>query len=287
MNKTIKENVRGAIADMKVKISRDTKHVYRNNETGEMLQGVSTVSSIIPKDWLAAWGAKECVKFLGYSDYENDFSIAEQTLAKIKEITDPKKFVELLKEAKGAASRKSKQAMVDGTSGHKWIEEHIESLLSGTALSPIPVNTTLERPLTQFLEWEAKEVDYWIASEALVTRLDKSYAGQLDAIYMSKIDNKLTLCDFKFASFVSDEYALQTAGYAYCFEPYGIKIDKRIILRLPKTLETEMWNEKEFKYYKVPNNIEAYEIKTPYQGDVNAFCAALIVKSWINFVTKK
>ena len=34
------------------------KHVYRVKATDEWLQGVSSVSSIVPKDWLSAWGGK-------------------------------------------------------------------------------------------------------------------------------------------------------------------------------------------------------------------------------------
>lgn len=280
----MKTKVLLAIADMKLKISRDTKHIYRNNETGEMLQGVSTVSSIIPKDWLAAWGAKEAVKALGYSDYK-DREVAFQMWTKIKGCENVDSYVNILKEAKGASSRKSKQAMVDGTRGHKWLEDYIESRITNSALLQLPVNTPLERPLTQFLEWEKKEVDYWIASEALVINPEKRYAGQLDAIYMSKT-GELTLCDFKFASHISEEYYLQTAGYQACFEPYGINFDKRVIIRLPKTLEMEEWNEKTYTYSKVPNNIETKTVPTLYKGDRDAFFAALIVKGWINYVTK-
>ena len=57
------EQVRSAILDMmdKVKfIDNDKKkHYYEEIKTGIKLQGVSTVSSIIPKDWLSAWGARK------------------------------------------------------------------------------------------------------------------------------------------------------------------------------------------------------------------------------------
>lgn len=283
----IKQKVQDAIKDMKSKIDRDSKHIYRNSETGDMLQGVTTVSSIIPKDWLAAWGAKEAVKFLGYSDYVDDNARKYLTdiWEKIKSFKTVQEYHELLKESKGASSRKSKKALVDGTSGHKWLEDYVQAKITAKELPSIPVNTSLERPIKQFLEWENKEVAYWIASEALVNRLDKRYAGQLDAIYMSKF-GKLCLCDFKFASNISEEYYLQTAGYRACFEPYDITFDERVIIRLPKTLEREEWNTAEFKYEKVPNNIEVKVVPTPYIGDREAFFAALIVKGWINYAVK-
>lgn len=280
----IKQKVQGALADMRSKIDRDPKHIYRNSETGEMLQGVSTVSSIIPKDWLAAWGAKEAVKALGYSDYP-DLTFAIEIFEKIKSCGSVQKYVEILKDAKGAQARKSKKAMIDGTEGHKWLEDYVQAKISAKELPNISTGL-LERPIKQFLEWESQEVDYWIASEALVTRLDKRYAGQLDAIYMSK-KGELSLCDFKFASNISEEYYLQTGGYAATFEPYEIIFDKRVIIRLPKTLEKEEWDTKEFKYKMILNNVEIKVVPTPYVGDREAFFAALVVKGWINYACPK
>lgn len=310
----MKEKIQLAIKDMESKIERDSKHVYRNVETGGRLQGVSTVSSIIPKDWLAAWGAKEAVKFLGYSDYEGDiypaiekmieigkiykdFGFAIQSIDQNNKMSEEQlssekakvqseyalKYIAILKEAKGASTRKSKKAMVDGTLGHSWLETYVESKIYAKEPPILPISTPLERPIKQFLEWESKEVDYWIASEALVCNLEKAYAGQLDAIYMSK-SGELTLADFKFASNISEDYYLQCAGYQACFEKYGIKFDKRVIIRLPKTLEKEDWVN--FKYVKVPNNIEVKVVPTNYEADRDVFYACLPVKAWINYIEK-
>ena len=279
----ITQQIQDAILDMASRIERDSEHIYRNKETGEMLQGVSTVSSIVPKDWLSAWGAKEAVKALGYSDYEND---VENALIKWKDIKDCEKvedYIKILKEAKGAHARKSKKAMVDGTKGHSWLQSFVEARINGDTLPQLP-GDALERPLMQFLEWETS-VDYWVASEALICNLEKSYGGQLDAICVLKT-GELCLIDFKFSSHISEDYYLQTGGYAACFEKYGILFDKRIIIRLPKTLEKEEWDTHEFKYKKVPNNIDIFTVKTQYIGDREAFYAALIVKKWINYVTK-
>lgn len=277
----LKQKIIEAIADMESKIKRDKKHVYTTKDTGLKLQGVSTVSSIVPKDWLAAWGAKEAVKALGYTDYEN-MELAASILEKIKKM-DPERYVAFLKEAKGAHARKSKQALVDGKLGHQWIEDFIKAKINRTLLPDIPLDTPLERPLLQFVEWAENEVDYWIASEALVCRLDKGYAGQLDGIYMSK-KGKLVLADAKFATHISEDYILQESGYCDCFEPYGIKFDERVIIRLPKTLETEVYEN--FTYKMVPNNIEIKFWETDYDMDVKAFGAALVVKKWINLVVK-
>ncbi len=277
----IKEKIYDAIADMKTKVGRDSKHIYRDTESGLMYQGVSSVSSIVPKDWLAAWGAKEAVKALGYSDY-SDVELALIKWEEIKDCDTVEDYIKILKDAKGASTRKSKKAMVDGTAGHLWLEKLVEARLNGSEVPVIP-NKELERPLEQFLKWEVLNVNHWIASECIVVRPDKSYAGQLDAICMLK-NGKLALIDFKFASNISEDYFLQCAGYAACFEPYGILFDTRIIIRLPKTLEKDEW--KDYQYVKVPNDIEVMDVPTSYEIDRDAFFHALYVKGWINYVTK-
>lgn len=123
----MKERILEAIKDMGRRVTFVTKPRHYETLDGVWLQGVSIVSSIVPKDWLSAWGAKEAVKFLGYSDYEGDIKLAEETMKKISSMKTPKEFIEFLKEAKGASGRKSKTALVDGKAGHLWIQKFIEA----------------------------------------------------------------------------------------------------------------------------------------------------------------
>ena len=281
----IKEKIQDAIKDMYTRVVfEEDGHTYKRVSDGAWLQGVSTVSSIVPKDWLSAWGSKEAVKFLGYSDYEEDTEKAAQVLDAIRGLDVPG-YLLLLKEAKGAAFRKSKEALVDGKTGHKWLEDYVLAQIRGEFPPMVPDGGNLIRPIQQFLGWEKENVKEWIASEARVAYPEKMYAGTLDALAILK-GGKLALIDFKFASHISEEYALQLAGYAATFEPYGIKFDQRIILRLPKTLEMDEWDPKTRKYSKVENTLEARVISTDYELDKEAFFAALVVKRWINVVTK-
>ncbi len=280
MNSELVNKIHEAILDMmKRVIYEDKKHTYRDKKTGDWLQGVSSVSSIVPKDWLSAWGAKEAVKFLGYSDYEGDYDRAREVITQIVN-SDLKGYIALLKEAKGASGRKGKTAMLDGKKGHAWLETYVLAKIRNTLIPELP-GGALDRPLQQFLAWEKENIDYWILSEARVAYPEKKYAGTLDALAMMK-DGKLAIIDFKFASHISEDYYLQTAGYQACFEPYGIKIDKRIIIRLPKTLEKEEWNPKTFKYSMVENNLEVELVKTSYEFDRDVFFHALPVKQWCN-----
>lgn len=282
--KQLIEKIHNAILDMMNRVVYDDKgHTYKDVKTGAWLQGVSTVSSIVPKDWLSAWGAKEAVKALGYSDYEGDTAKAEEMLVKIKACETPEEYIKILKDAKGASRTKSKEALVDGKAGHALLESYVKAKIRNTKLPEIPTDN-LKRPVEQFIEWESENIDQWVLSEARVAYPEKGYAGTLDAMAFMK-NGPLAIIDFKFASRISEDYFLQTAGYAAPFEPYGINIDQRVILRLPKTLTKEEWNEKEHKYEIKDNNIQSVVVPTSYQIDRDVFFHCLPLKSWINTVT--
>lgn len=283
-NKQLIDKIHEAVLDMMANVKMDKKHIYTNIKTGEWYQGVSEVSSIIPKEWLSAWGAKEAVKALGYSDYEGDTELAEQTMKKIINLKTPEEFIAMLKEAKGASFRKSKEALIDGKAGHEWLEEYVKAKIRGRELPVIPEDN-LKRPLTQFVEWERENIDCWILSEAIVSSSEKKFAGTLDGLAMMKT-GKLAIIDFKFASHISEDYYLQTAGYKYPFEKYEIDIQDRIIVRLPKTIEMDEWDEKTRTYKKVENVIEVYVVPTDYKLDIDTFFHCLPVKQWINLMLK-
>lgn len=273
--------VRAAVLEMEARVIYDDEsHTYKDRVTGEWYQGVSKVSSIVPKDWLSAWGAKEAVKALGYSDYEGDTALASEILEKARACKTPEEWIAILKDAKGASGRKSKTALIDGKEGHAWLESFVKARIAGLAAPELPEGP-LERPVKQFLAWEKDAVDYWILSEARVCNPEKKYAGTLDALAMMK-SGRLALIDFKFASHISEDYHLQTAGYAACFEQYGIDIPDRVILRLPKTDTREEWNPVTHKYSMVPNDLEVFTVDTDYFTDRETFYHALPLKAWIN-----
>ena len=284
MNSPIKEKAREAALDMMKRvrfIDEKRQHRYETLD-GQWLQGVSTVSSIIPKDWLSAWGAKEAVKALGYSDYdaEKDMDFAREMMAKISSFKEPKEYIAFLKEAKGASARKSKAALLDGTKGHEWLESWVKAKMRGEEIPKIPEGM-LERPLKQFVAWSDENVDYWILSEAMVANPEHRYAGTMDGMAMMK-NGLLAVIDYKFASHISEDYYLQTAGYQACFETYGLPIGQRIIVRLPKTLEREEYDPKTHTYSMVPNDLEVRIVPTVYEQDRDVFFACLPVKMWIN-----
>jgi hypothetical protein len=115
-----------------------------------------------------------------------------------------------------------------------------------------------------------------------VANIEKGYAGTADAGAIM-VDDSLALIDYKFSSHFSPDYKLQERGYEATFEKYGIRFDKGIIIRLPKTLEREEWDKDTMKYKMVPNDLEIMELsKNTYEWDRDAFYHALPLKKWIN-----
>jgi len=286
MNQKLVDKIHKSVLQMMGEVNFDEKdHVYTLKEDGTWLQGVSSVSNIIPKPWLAPWGSKEAVKFLGFSDYDGDISRAIEMRKKIIECKTIEEYIDILREAKGASKKKSKTALVNGTAGHEWLEIYVKARIRGTKLPEIP-GGMLKRPITQFLEWEQKNVDYWILSEAMVVSPKNGYAGTLDGLAMMKT-GKLALIDFKFASHISEDYYLQTAGYQLPLEEYGIKVDERIIIRLPKTLLIDEWDKKTHTYSKVENKVEVRIVETDYETDRDVFLHCLPLKKWINKTRNK
>jgi len=274
------KKIQEAILDMMSKVSVDKKHNYTRKSDGKWLAGVSSVAGIFPKDFLAPWAAKEAVKSLGYEDEE----LAKETIEKIKSLS-VKKFQELLHKAKTAYKDKSDTAKLDGTKGHEYLHYYILAKMRKTEL-PKLIDKNLERPINQFIEWADKNIKQWILSEARVCSIKEEIAGQLDGLAITTAD-KLAIIDFKFANQVSDDYHLQTAGYSIPFEKYGIKIEDRIIIRLPKTLTKKVYNRKTRQYDEVENKIEIARSPFSMEFDCETFRNARIFYRYINACKKR
>ncbi len=277
------------IAMMKEVSYNDDGHVYTRVSDGKFLAGVSTISAIFPKPWLSAWGAKETSKCYGFSDYKDEFKAnAETILERFREM-DLKEYMTFVVDSKGAAFRKSKDALIDGTLGHEILESIVKYRMGKGSLDKYYLleEGPLKRAIDMFLEWETKNVEKWVLSEARVADAETyEFAGTLDAMAILK-DGRLAIIDFKFASHIGEDYYLQTAGYQLTFELKGIKVDTRIILRFPKTDTMDVYDKKTRSYSKVENTIEAREVPTPYEFDRDTFIAARQIAKYINFMTKQ
>jgi CRISPR/Cas system-associated exonuclease Cas4 (RecB family) len=191
--------------------------------------GVSSIVEERAKPFLVPWASKEAVKLLGWD--KTLTKKVEEEFEAIKKLT-PEQYLELLNQAKGRHTEIGNLAKKSGTESHDWIEAHIK----GTDL-PIPngkdeISIATSNAINAFLEWEHANKPEWVVSEKIIFSLKHQFAGTLDALAF--IDGQLCLVDFKTSNQISDSYALQIAGYMICLEEAGIKVDRRVLLRIPK-----------------------------------------------------
>lgn len=280
------QKIRDAIKDMYSLVHYDDKeHRYTRVSDGKFMAGVSSVCDVLPKPYLMPWAAKMVVEWIKenarrstekghgkYGDKEVFVDGLEEGLYVVSE--------EELEEAKGAYRKVSKEAMEVGTGGHAYLETLVKARIRHEN-APNLKDKALERPISQFLEWEAKNVKEWLLSEARVCDPELELAGTLDGMFISK-DDKLTICDFKFANNISASYHLQTAAYALPFERYGIEIQDRVILRLPKTDTKKDYDKETRKYSTVPNNLEVGRSPFSYEFDKATFLHLREAYKYIN-----
>lgn len=230
-----------------------TNHRYTRASDGKLLAGVSSVSELVggkdKNSALMQWAVNEAIDWVREHGDEEDE----------------------LQNAKYAYKNKSGEAKDIGTDLHKILEEYISD---GT--KPV-LEGFQKRAFDQFLGWE-KGIE-WLATEVLVGDAEElECAGRLDAI--ARIDGKLALVDFKVANTIGDSYFIQTAGYAELLRRMGIDIERRIILRLPKTEKRKVWTDGKPSF--IENNLEAIEVKTPLEWEVEIFIKAREIYKYIN-----
>lgn len=182
---------------------------------GQLFTGVTTILNVMNKPFLMFWYAK---------------MTAEEVKGKwteIKKITKKEDFDKLVDLAKSAATRKADKAKDIGHQVHAWIEQYITD-----QDMELPEDEQVLACIRQFLKWNKGRKVKWLASEAIVASMKHRFAGTVDAL--CEVDGKLTVLDFKTSSMISDDYALQLAGYQIALEEMGINIEQRAIVRVPK-----------------------------------------------------
>jgi len=201
----------------------------------------------------------------------------------IKELNN-EDYLSLLSEAKGAYRVKSGEALDVGANGHAFLEKWVLAKIRGTE-APILEDESLERPINEFIKWAEKDIKEWILAEARVADVKEEFAGTLDALAITK-EGKLAVIDFKFANQISSSYHIQTAGYSIPFEKYNIKIEDRIVVRLPKTLTKKVYNKETRRYNEIENNIEIGRSPFSMSFDKETFRHARALYKYVNAVKK-
>lgn len=187
-------------------------HTYKVG--GEYYTGVTTITDVRSKAFLAPWAAKESYLYL-----KENWDIAKTYTPELKE--------ELLLAAKTAWTKKGNKAKDSGSLAHDWISNYIIG-----NRQPKPEDKEAVAAIRAFLLWEKERKPTWVLSEKIVVSLKNKFAGTVDSLCY--LDDKLVLLDFKTSKQVSDSFLLQLAGYEIALEEMGIQLQGRVILRLPK-----------------------------------------------------
>jgi len=244
-----------------VVLSYDEKeHVYRYN--GDVVPSVTSAIEVIDKPFLIPWALNMAEQYINEK-------IKEEGLSKfsLSPAISPNKVAVWAADMKKKYRTVFKKAGEIGTEVHKWVEDHIKSVIE-SGVRPLPASPTspeVESAVKAFLEWESVNHVEYLVSERKVFSVKHKYAGTLDVI--ANINGVKTLLDFKTSNYYSDNYALQTAAYrmAYNEELEKERIDNRVVIMLSK--ETGM-----------PTVIEQPE--SSYETECSTFLSALNIYQW-------
>lgn len=223
-------------------------HTYSDAITGEYIPGVTTILQVRQKPFLLPWAVKVCSEYIS-GKWEANRGYSEEDISRI------------LLEGKRAYKNIAKDATDVGSIVHSLIEQHI----CGDALA-IPENEEVKKSFQSFLDWESERKPKWLESELVVYSPKHKYAGTMD--FLAKIDGKITLGDFKTSKMISEEYFLQLASYQNALEEIGVKVEQRMIVRVPKDGKP----------------VEELIVPTSYERDLECFLALRNASQWNNYV---
>lgn len=229
---------------------------------GSVVPGVSSISGVLPKEWLAPWAAKmvsEAVR----ERWQPEKAYTAQ------EIDD------VLHLAKASPNRRKDAAADKGTAAHLWFETFVKSGQEPA----LPTDPAILNCINRFKEWRDEAKPEWIASELVVASEQHQFAGKLDSLAV--INGKTVLADWKTSSGIFPEFYIQTAGYYLALEEMGIQESLKK-LGLPPL--SERWI---LRFPKEGNEFEARMVPTDIVRDQKVFLAAMEIYCYIKSLEAK
>ncbi|MET7939651.1 hypothetical protein [Streptomyces sp. NPDC005302] len=178
-------------------IKRGDSRFYIDPNDGDIkVPGVTSVGSMLPKDFLTFWAAKEAAEAA-----VSNWDIVSQLIER-----DPKGAVDYLK---NAHRRKSKAASDLGTAAH----DYFERLARGETVHDRHVHMDVKPHVRWFREFLDEVQPEFLYLEETVWSDTHKYAGSFDAI--AKVDGEVVILDWKTSKSIYDSVALQLSAYRY------------------------------------------------------------------------
>lgn len=176
---------------------------YRDPLTGNEFIGVTSITGLTPKPWLAPWQAKLTAEFA----VENIGSIVQMTLDAQKAANVEKANQAVIDHVKGAPRRYTTAAADTGSEVHSLCE----AIAKGE--DPGRIHPDLQGYIDGFNRFLDEYQPEFLWAEQTVFSEEHGYAGTADALM--KIDGQLILGDYKAGRQVYPEASLQCALYSH------------------------------------------------------------------------
>lgn len=152
---------------------------------------------------------------------------------------------EIIKTAKSADKKKSKEAAEIGSLVHEYCYQLEMTKVSEELLSKIkqhPDKDKIELGIEKFTEWKKTNEDKIVASEQIVASITHKYGGKFDRL--ATRNGVLILSDFKTSSGIWVDHKIQLAAYRIAIREWlGLDVQGIEILRFGKedgTFEAEL-----------------------------------------------
>ncbi|MEU1074308.1 MULTISPECIES: hypothetical protein [unclassified Streptomyces] len=178
-------------------LKRGASRFYIDPDDGDVkVPGVTSVGSMLPKDFLTFWAAKEAAEAA-----VSNWDIVSELIKR-----DPKGAVDYLK---NAHRRKTTAASDLGSAAH----DIFERMSRGEKINDRSVHMDLKPFVRWFREFLAEIKPRFLYLEETVWSDTHKYAGSFDAI--AEVDGEVVLLDWKTSARVYDSVALQLSAYRY------------------------------------------------------------------------
>lgn len=206
-------------------IEKKNQHFYTFDGNQTLYPGVTTVLSVINKQYLIPWAAKETGLYTQkiLKKVRGIFGLTAEEL-----LSD--RFIELLYKRSKKQHRFKKEKSGDiGTRAHKAIDEIIKGG------NPV-VTPDIEWCVENFFTWYENSGLRFLSGDRKVGSLIHGYGGSLDGL-VSDANGKLIVLDFKTSNQIDEVgYSAQTSAYCQSVvEMFGLKtFPGSIIVRFSK-----------------------------------------------------
>jgi hypothetical protein len=221
---------------------------HRYSVNGKSVPSVTGILGIINKPFLVPWAVNLACDHLIEIGRDRNITASDVEEARTKH-----------RDAK-------EEAAGIGSKVHGWVEKFIQARKNGEADPELPTDEKILNGILGFVRWQDANGAKFTDTEVLVYSKLLGYCGLFDAL--GELNGVPTIFEWKTSKAIYDEYALQTAAYAFAFNEERNKAGEpiqRVIAR----------------FDKMDGSFEARVLPVEsFSDDLEGFCGALALYEW-------